>query len=1679
MSEHEDSGEHDTDTLARPDEPAVPAPGHGDDFADLLAEPGTPQRPPALGGRPSFFPEESTDQSRAFADHLVPSLRPPPTKSHAFSHDSGLYATDGLRTSEDGDSHDDISTVVLLHARDDADVDSASFEAEAPEAQKVGLLSSLLGQERALADEGAVAAWRTVPLRRRRSTRSPLVGRGAEVDQARAHLLRQLAGSAQGVVRAQLLLSVAELHARLSDAAGARSALEEAYRASPLDPIVVERQLHALLRDGDLDRAAELLEAQSDLPLTATERALALCARVEIMRERGEHEAARLDLAEASLAEPGSHGTLVATLLRAEEAFRNGDRRSAGDALRHAAELTGDGQLRGALLLLAARCFEHERAPVEALALYAQASVAEPRALATALGAYRACRTTGQLDAAQAALGVLAELCRKLNASVPPDENDSLFVAELVRQRARLLHDALDRPDEALQLLGGARSVLGLRAKARAAEATGADVARMSALHGWADAAGGTERALALFELASFYAERGEREAAEHTLHDAALAGAPRGLLGLLREALARAAGDAAGLSNAALEEESSDALPAAAKLARDANEGARELELLVRASHGEEGQLCAQVLSVDAAAEIADLGQLSAALQETAARLHPEQRIGPQLALLDLLGDSAAGRALHADVHAAAAGEKLTLRVLAARSTDPAEAATLWLEEAAACEGEAAAFAATMAGRYLEDAGHDASEAYVAALDAVRGYPPACSALETAARHHGDLYALERVHRELAATTESSNERNERKLRLSLLAADGDPAAALAWLDRVSKDRAWDPLLAELALRIAEDDGPEQRAVRMTTAAALPGSAPLVRAMQLRAASANEDAGHWDDAIALYDRVLASHEPHTDDVFARLGRTHAAHLAGRYDELIADAERALGAGTTRAERRAALDSLAQLELARGHAGRAAMALETLIEHDPADERDVVTLRTLERLALDDRDPQRTLRFSSQLALALDDELDRSAELRLALRTDEALGQDGADALLLASEGRFTHDLWHALTFEAFALRRADRLRFYDAARTVAENLHAPIERAAYAVRAAEAFEAAAPGRAAADLEALLLGAAEHPLATEELARLLKASGEPRRAALLFLRAADGPAHVVNDKRKTQLLYTAGVILHDELSERDLALAAFQRVVALDVLYADVFEREKSLLDARADARGALLLLERRIAAKGEPVQLGRWHRQRADLYATLGERAAAKAALRDALLEIPEDGSALRTLAGWCRDDGEYREAADALVQLARGSSDPGTLAHAFFALGELYDGPLPDPRRAEIAFTRVVALAPDDPRPIERLIALWMRQSNHERAIRALSHLLTSTNEHSARRDGYVVQLAQAFTALGDEHQAEKTLEDARQVTPGSLRLLRALAELYERQHDRSALSVHLVRSCHALRAAIEANPGEPESWQGLYDMLLARGRSDGAALIADAARALGIASLGPDVRDAIPGLAGTADSDFVLRKLMPRGPLEAARALLGALPPALEPFLPAIDTNEHATFDSASEPERAFLQARSHALARYGFTRLVHTDPERMLLFVHALLQIEDPKHEVAAIDADELRQLTQQIAGALFLEDKIALAPKLEQLRREGQWNPRRAAQLAWDFAARLALCRTGDFGGAFAALLRVRGHAPASTTLEERAALAKTEPQLRALLSFAVSEAYLDLRREALSGSREG
>jgi hypothetical protein len=120
---------------------------------------------------------------------------------------------------------------------------------------------------------------------------------------------------------------------------------------------------------------------------------------------------------------------------------------------------------------------------------------------------------------------------------------------------------------------------------------------------------------------------------------------------------------------------------------------------------------------------------------------------------------------------------------------------------------------------------------------------------------------------------------------------------------------------------------------------------------------------------------------------------------------------------------------------------------------------------------------------------------------------------------------------------------------------------------------------------------------------------------------------------------------------------------------------------------------------------------------------------------------------------------------------------------------------------------------------------------------------------------------------------------------------------------------------------------------------------------------------------------------------------------------------------------------------------------------------------------PGHAVQVANEREQRSVTRELAKRLPPPRRTQLQPLLSDLLASEDFSTRRLAAAAYEFGSRVSLAISGDLPAAIDGLLRLRGNPPEELPQEERLRLLRADPALRALLSFAISEAYLEARRE--------
>ncbi|MEC7525602.1 MAG: hypothetical protein VYE22_37315 [Myxococcota bacterium] len=1725
---------------------AEPTPAAKDDAAKDDAEEeeiAAAQTPPTpTGPRKPAFESAELDMGLAELDALIESeIPPPPLPSDDAVEAPAVEAPElelgeppqdepeddepAIAVAETEEEEDDEPAIAVAEADDDEDelvVESGEVDDEEwAELAEAGELddeewaeieaAEAAEQEAAAAapDRGALAARRSVRSRKPRQESFPMVGDGPEAMRLRMRLLRDLAESKEGPVRARLLVGAAELAEQLGEGEDARDGYRAALEADPSDVVA----LRALRRDAVLreawDEVAASFEKEAALPLSAWERALAWTGLAELKLGRLEDpEGAEAAASKALEAQPLS---VTATILLAEARWRQGKTREAVQPFAAARDVWDDPDGRAALAVEEARALERAGDEAGAREIFAWANEVDPEALDAWFGRARAgSRADSDPRGTVEALATLAAYC-----------GGSLGEAVLTRA-SRVATRLANDPQLGVRLLGQATGVVPLQARADAAAATGDRELEREALEAWSGAAGGTDRALALVRMAEVKAAAGDLDGADAALRDAALADGSLGTIRVVREVIARRSGDVSRLVDAT---QSGGALASAARVARDRGAVARERELLAQASQDGVALVSVDVLTLDAAANDGDDAAIDLGLRRQADRVPPEQRAGSLLALTErAVGreDLEAAYALLEEARQVASGDPLALRPLGrlALQRDATAAAALWMEEASVSDGARSAFCATQAGRILTTAGGDALGAFRRALDAVSGYGPAAWALKPLAVELGDPLTLGEAHEQLAEAAVDPTDAASHLVRGALLRADADPSGAGALLDRARQLAPGDGVLQSLLMRLAGSTSPAERAAMLTESAA---SAPaeLARVYRLQAAAAYEDAG---DPAAAAEQLKAVATEHADDPIVRVALDRVEIAAGAVARV---AERRFAAVKEAADDEArvfALERLAELDrLERNDPASAVLSLQSILETAPGH---LPSLRALFRYFAEHGRLEDLGRVTEALALHVQGGADVTAHLRLARRlayADAEAPGESADDVLIEAGKRAELDLWLAPRVLAAARERGEAGLARKAAAALASALSSPDERASARVRAAELTSDAETKESI--LREAVQSSPQHPTAAEALARACVARGDDAAAAEA-LEAAAKATEVRG--RAAALLDEAAKLWDEKVGDAARARAALELASERDVTHGDVFTRLQGILETAGDRERLAQLLGARISAGGEPAELVALYLEQAELRKSISDVTGAKASLRSALGLEPERIEALRDLAELCLEDEDWRGAAEVLIRIARIRKEREELRWVFFTLGDIYDQHMPDPRRAEAAFRRVLKLLPRDVPAMERLAKLYEREGQLENAAQMLAQLAQLDVDPDSNR-GHRLQLAAVHERLGDARKAEQVLDEARKNAPTDLGVLKGLADFYDRQGASNALAMHLGRAVNDFRHALEADLGDAAAWPGLVEILQWRGQTDAAACAASAAQAVGVMDVEMsklvDARGAAQGVGQAAAKSDLDELLAPPALNAPTRAVFKLAGDALEKALPfdvaayraqKVDGRDTSIRPLANEVsrwfgfgayelyvtsaaprvcvpvhsnpctlligseligitddrEKLFVLARAFRIAKAQLSVVVRAQPHEVNALLGGLVQSYDPHHAPAGVDPSHLAEAARRVSKHVNRKVRDELGPLVYEMAGRPGYDPAGLAMAASEWGNRVGLLASGSAPAGISALAKLSGERELPADTPARLALVTRFPEASALLEFAISDAHFEARRRS-------
>ncbi|MBN1655207.1 MAG: hypothetical protein JXA30_15670 [Deltaproteobacteria bacterium] len=1075
--------------------------------------------------------------------------------------------------------------------------------------------------------------------------------------------------------------------------------------------------------------------------------------------------------------------------------------------------------------------------------------------------------------------------------------------------------------------------------------------------------------------------------------------------------------------------------------------------------------------------------------------------------------------------LRAALPGSPIALRQMARASGDREKAAGYFLEECAASQGMRAAFAATAAGRYLQSAGLDPLPAFRQALESTAGYGPACWAMEISARAVNDTEALVLVHEQLAEHALCPQEKASRFARAALYRSAQDRSLAIELLRRALEIHPQDSVVNELILRLLGVDSTNEIAERLLVSAR-DDSPEAIRAARLRAAAAYENGRELEKAAELYQTVIeTSQKPEPIALFA-LERLELA--LGRHDQVREQLAHALRQASDDRSRAACLYRLIEFEREHGDESDALAHLKALVQIQPDQ---IACWRMLERHYLERSGSDEALRITAALVDHLTDPTDVSAYLRQLVRLKQ-LPHDapaaGADEIILKHADRAVPDLWLTQKLEAAARAANDSARIAQALSDAVMHYSDPMERASIALCAAEQASGEVLDDVMEKLGQAVAEAADHPVAAEELGSLLEKTGKSAEAARAYEMAA---AHAHNSEREARLWRQAAVIWQDELGDNERARAALVRAKDADLMCGDVFSRLRSLLRESGETAELAELLRVRIEKGGDGATLAQLNLELSGLQRELGNRSAAKAFLGAALGSDPQHVIALSELAKMHLDDQQWREAADILIRLARLTKDNQQLCWLFFRLGDIYQKHLPDLQRAEIAFTRIVKLQPENVEAIERLIEIFQQQQMHAKAARALQRLVQLSGDRDSRNKNQL-RFAAELEHLDQQREAEEILESCRKESPTDIVVINALTEFYRRQQAHNALSMHLNRSSSEFRSALKEDPTKVENWRGLVEVLLTREQIQSAQSCASTAVAFGVsdaklhAMLIDGAATPLVKALGSAEID---RIIAPSWLTDTVRFVFGGTAFALDRAAPfnakglgverlkkkseqlerivkgvcqgfglssvllytssrricipvsndplAVLVGE-SLLEETTEAEKRFLLTRAIKLAVNNLAVLVRTPPDEIVFVVNALIRHFDSEFEPEGMDTARLEETARQIGRFIPRKYHAELSQNVFEIKGMAEFDPRALSRVTTEFGSRAALVATGSSPAALTALLKIDEVAFNQQSPEQMLAAIRRSRDAESLFSFALSDAFLSARQRAFELQQE-
>ncbi|HEU4728382.1 MAG TPA: hypothetical protein VFT22_10845, partial [Kofleriaceae bacterium] len=320
--------------------------------------------------------------------------------------------------------------------------------------------------------------------------------------------------------------------------------------------------------------------------------------------------------------------------------------------------------------------------------------------------------------------------------------------------------------------------------------------------------------------------------------------------------------------------------------------------------------------------------------------------------------------------------------------------------------------------------------------------------------------------------------------------------------------------------------------------------------------------------------------------------------------------------------------------------------------------------------------------------------------------------------------------------------------------------------------------------------------------------------------------AATRQAASAEGAQRAQLHHLAGVALMDKALVGDQAMAALRRALEADHGHRDAFLRLRILLQEDANHDDLATLLAMRLEVETDPAARIELHRALAELHRNfLSDRDTAKRHYRAILEADANDLRAHAAIADIAWEQGNWQEAADALMARARLERAPEVLKTLCFRLGLIYADRLVDVPMALKAFQRALSYQPDDENTLIRLADLATQVGEWKLALGACERLVKNESDPD-RRAAHLHRVAKIFkNGFGDAKRAERALNLALDGAPTNDEALAQLVQFYRDANDMTSVRVHLNRVAGAMRNRVAADPKDGVAYRVIARAMSAR--------------------------------------------------------------------------------------------------------------------------------------------------------------------------------------------------------------------------------------------------------------